>query len=312
MVTVNCQICDSSELEPLYSIHEEGAGYLMSLCRSCKHLQVAGTERTQEQEQGTYYAALHDNDDELWKKVDAGWGTRRVRAFENILLGLKKLGFGGGRMLDIGSGFGYMLNMARKRGFEVLGVEPSPLARRLAGQRLGVESVPDVDAIPAERSSFDVILCLETLYYCRDVREMLLKIRGKLSPAGCFVLKIRANRTALFRLAAAVSRLRGKFMSLAPGDLLYHYNLRGYHLFTTRNAQRLLKNTGFHIVKTVNEKGAPVRITSMSGVLKMLRTTVSICVNAITLGKVKIGTEITIYATPKAASDEAIAAAGNA
>ena len=234
--------------------------------------------------------------DQTWAKLNDAWGRYRQNAFKNIFNNLKKLGFAKGMMLDIGSAFGHMLNMAINEGFSVLGVEPSHLARQIAYEKFKIQSVKDIDDIKHE-SRFDVILCLETLYYCYDARQMLDSIRQKLSSSGCLVLKTRCNRTNLFRLCAALNiLLKRKLLCVQPGTLLYGYSLRGYHLFTTRNIKKLLADTGFKVIKTVNEKQQLPQKLSLVRILQIARISFASLVSVITLGRVKIGTQITLYA----------------
>ena len=89
---------------------------------------------------------------------------------------LVKMGFKKGRMLDVGSAFGYMLNLAHKMGNEVLGVEPSQSARDFALEKFGVESVSHISDI-SDSLTFDIILCMETLYYLHDIRQTLYEVR---------------------------------------------------------------------------------------------------------------------------------------
>lgn len=297
----SCQICGGDELVPLYAVDQDNFSYLMMRCRVCGHVQVGRTQLPPEQkvESSDYFRDVDAQDARAWEKMDAFWGGGRLRAFRNIIVNLKELGFAKGRMLEMGSAFGHMLNIAKKEDFVVLGVEPSPLARRLAKEKFGIESMVHIDEIGADTLPFDVILCLETLYYCHDVRDTLGKIRERVSPKGCFVLKIRSNRTNLFRFFSILHCFGGQLLRIRPGSLLFAYSLRGYHLFKTRNIKRLLESTGFRVIKTLNEKQALTLGLSVMYVLKMLRIAFSACVSAVTLGRVKIGTEITVYAAPK-------------
>ena len=301
VVHKTCQICDSTNLNELYMVCQKDFSYIMNRCKSCSHIQVGKTQfpPEQKQEQSDYFCDTDTENEQFWTAIDSAWGGYRSRAFKNIFKNLNKQGLAKSKMLDVGSAFGHMLNMGCEEGYKVFGVEPSPIARKCALEKFGMNSVEQIDDIP-DACRFDVILCLETLYYLTDIRKMLYSIRQKLSPNGCLVLKMRCNRTNLFRIAAKLSSLRGGgILCIRPDSPLYGYTLRGYHLFTTRNIKRLLCATGFKVIKIVNEKQELAKDFSVFNTLKQLRILFTMLVSAVSFGKVHIGTQITVYATPK-------------
>jgi|GEM_PF-6616002 len=301
VVFEKCQICTgANKLIPLYSVFQEDFSYLMGRCPVCSHLQVMQTQAAAEKkrEAHDYFQSTDVQDKKEWQSINSSWGDARSRAFRNIFRTLRELGFSRGLLLDVGSAFGHFLNMARSQGYSVSGVEPSPSARRLAYDKFGIDSVSDIKDIKAEKL-FDVIVCLETLYYIPDIRQMLREIRDRLSPGGCFVLKMRANRTGLFRFFSLLSHLRGVLMVVDPGTRLYNYSLRAYHLFMTKNIKLLITSAGFEIIKVVNEKQALTSSLTATNIIKRIRIGLTVLVNSLSLGKIKIGTEITIYAKRK-------------
>lgn len=292
-----CQICGSEIIKPLYAVAQTDFSYLMNICKCCGHVQVGRTQLPPEQKKEVagyfdHYDAKNKNSRE---KIDADLGGIRYRVFKNILKNLSRMGFAKGNMLDIGSACGHMLNLARLEGYTVLGVEPSALARKFAKENFDINSVANISDLAAGQK-FDVICCFETLYYCHDVRDILRKIRQHISEKGCFVLKMRSNRTNIFRLFSAIYRLGNRLLILKPGSLLIKYSLKGYHLFKTKNIERLLRNEGFAVIKTVNEKQIFPRERSIPNLLKIIRCSLTTLVTIGTLGRVKIGTEITVYA----------------
>jgi 2-polyprenyl-3-methyl-5-hydroxy-6-metoxy-1,4-benzoquinol methylase len=294
-----CQVCRGDRLKPFYVVDQPGFSYLMMRCRSCGHIQIGRSQFPPDtkQEQADYFADVAQKPDINWDKLDRRWGQQRYRAFHNIISHLARLGFPGGRLLDIGSAFGHFGYLSTARGYSVLGVEPSPIARLQANEKFGVESVPAIDDVPPAVLPADVVVCAETLFLLTDVRSMLEKIRTRLRPGGCLVVKTRANRAALFRMASLSARLHGRILRLQPGTPLYGWALRAYHLFTTSGIRRLLESSGFEILETVNEREIlPTKMTFWAAA-KYLRIGFTHAVEAMTLGKVKIGTVITVYAT---------------
>lgn len=94
------------------------------------------------------------------------------------------------RCLDVGCSFGFALDFSRYAfGWEVLGVDPSPLAAA-GGAALG---------LPVSRSyfsagldlgpePFDLVLCSEILEHLAEPHALLAALRERLSPGGLLVL----------------------------------------------------------------------------------------------------------------------------
>ena len=123
----NCQICSGEELSPFYVVEQKDFSYLMNICKNCSHVQVGRTQYPPETkaECCDYYNTFGTNDEEIWETINDKW-CGRLRAFRNILSTVRKLGFPKGRLLDVGSACGHMLNLARDAGYQVIGVEPTP------------------------------------------------------------------------------------------------------------------------------------------------------------------------------------------
>lgn len=94
------------------------------------------------------------------------------------------------RCLEVGCGFGFALDFSRHAfGWEVLGVDPSPLAAA-GGEALGLPVFrtyfnADLDLGP---EPFDLALCSEILEHVAEPHSLLAAIRDRLSPEGLLVL----------------------------------------------------------------------------------------------------------------------------
>ncbi|HVR98708.1 MAG TPA: class I SAM-dependent methyltransferase, partial [Thermoanaerobaculia bacterium] len=94
------------------------------------------------------------------------------------------------RCLDVGCSFGFALDFSRFAfGWEVLGVDPSPLAAAGA-EALGVPIrrsyfSADLDLGP---EPFDLVLCSEILEHLAEPQALLVAMRERLSPEGLLVL----------------------------------------------------------------------------------------------------------------------------
>jgi SAM-dependent methyltransferase len=96
-----------------------------------------------------------------------------------------------GRALDVGCATGAFLELARERGFEVHGVEPSPTAHAEAAERLGPERVyagtlEEAELAPA---SFDLITFWDVLGHLPRPVRTLEQARRLLAPGGRLVVE---------------------------------------------------------------------------------------------------------------------------
>ena len=92
-----------------------------------------------------------------------------------------------GRLLELGSYCGIFLQIARERGLEVLGVEPSVWASSYARQTLQIPTITgNIQDLPAGTKPFDVICSWDVLEHVVDPAGELALINRQLRPGGVF------------------------------------------------------------------------------------------------------------------------------
>jgi 2-polyprenyl-3-methyl-5-hydroxy-6-metoxy-1,4-benzoquinol methylase len=94
------------------------------------------------------------------------------------------------RCLEIGCSFGYALDFSRHSfGWDVLGVDPSPLAR-YGEAALGIPILHEYFGAASDvgPESFDLVLCSEILEHVAEPHALLAAIFDRLSPEGILVL----------------------------------------------------------------------------------------------------------------------------
>jgi SAM-dependent methyltransferase len=134
-----------------------------------------------------------DVDDEAYLAEETG---RRATAAH--LLDLIGEHVGTGRLLDVGCGHGLLLDEARRRGFEVVGLELSRAAARHARDVLGL----DVRELPVESfvdlDGFDVVVLADVLEHLDDPVAAVDRCAGLLRPDGvlCVVTPDPSSLTA--------------------------------------------------------------------------------------------------------------------
>ncbi len=122
--------------------------------------------------------------------ADWDWYVEQIAGIEAIAGMLVKVGApSGARMLDVGCGYGFGLDLAQVLyGWEGIGLDPSLAAERGRAD-LGLDIRPGTldDAFePDER--FDVIFASEVLEHVPDPRAFLVSVQRRLSDTGVFLM----------------------------------------------------------------------------------------------------------------------------
>jgi SAM-dependent methyltransferase len=173
-----------------------------------------------------------------------------------------------GRLVDLGCGTGRLLLPFARRGFWTLGVDLSATMLRVAGDKAASAGVPVhrvqgnlVELGCLDDNTFDYAACLfSTLGMvsgAAERRHVLQHVHRILKPGGMFVLHVH-NRWFNFWSPGGVwwlckDLIAGLLLRRPPGDHVapIHQGIAGLtlHLFTRREALRLLRSVGFHIVE---------------------------------------------------------------
>ncbi len=138
---------------------------------------------------------------------EAGLAHLRRRNNEGLLGRLRAFGPPGNRLLDVGSGPGFLLAQAPNAGFEAQGIEPDPNvleASRRYGTNVRQGFFPSI--LEADEA-FDVIVFNDVLEHLPDLRRTLEASAQHLSPRGILCLNCPDKGGFFFRVAAIADRL---------------------------------------------------------------------------------------------------------
>ena len=171
-------------------------------------------------------------DDDIWELVPADPGPPPAH-LTSFVTGLGHAG----RALDLGCGDGRLtafLDAAELTAADVSGVALDRARRRLPGAVI-VETEPDA-RLPFGDSSFDLVLCAETVEHVRDLQLLLSEIRRVLAPGGVLALTTPAH-----------SRFTG--LDIALGGFERRFDPLDPHLrfLTSRSLKGLLAEMGFEV-----------------------------------------------------------------
>lgn len=144
------------------------------------------------------------------------------------------------RVLDIGCAAGYFLQVMRKEGHSVLGIEPSTSIAQIARKELGDETVfvGDLDDAPESRGyrkgSFDLVTMWDVIEHIPDPQAALRTVRQLLNKGGRLLLETQNVQSRWAKL------LGRRWHHYKHEEHLYH--------FDPKTMTRLLSDCGFRVV----------------------------------------------------------------
>ena len=159
----------------------------------------------------------------------------RSQNFLSILKNLEKIRPAKGMLFDVGAATGILLNLARRRRWEVGGIEASFWAVKFAFEKYNIRIrsgfLEEAD-LPA--GSAQVLTMVDFIEHTPKPREALAKAREVLVPGGILCLVTPDIHSPAARLAGK------RWWHLRPGHLAY---------FSRRSLALLLDRAGFKILK---------------------------------------------------------------
>lgn len=184
LVKTSCNFCNSDDYVTLVQVtispvHE--TSWLVQ-CKRCS-LVYANPRPALEREREFYNRDYFKSEEELWR-------DSRQLLFERALLRIESTP-PKGRLLDVGCGKGYFLDMARKRGWQVVGVDISSSAVHFARDTLGLEVyMGELKKVGLEEGAFDVATAWNVLDQIYDPWGNLKEIFKALKIGGLIALRV--------------------------------------------------------------------------------------------------------------------------
>ncbi len=114
--------------------------------------------------------------------------------------------FQGKRVLDVGSGNGYVLSMYAREGAEVHGIDVTPTAVDLCQKRFKYSSlegdfrVADAEELPFDDDTFDCACSMGVLHHVPDTEKAVSEIRRVLKPGGRLIVMFYHRNSAQYRV----------------------------------------------------------------------------------------------------------------
>lgn len=165
----------------------------------------------------------------------------KVKYLEYLVGLLRRHGVPGGRVLDVGAGYGFFLAALEKAGYETSGLEISPHAIEQARRRTGAQIFEQgaEDPYPFPDDTFDAIAMLDVIEHLPDYGTALAHCHRCLKPGGKF-FAITLNAHSLAR------PLLGRRWS-------WHQDPTHVHMFSRRMLREGIEKAGFTLERLTTE-----------------------------------------------------------
>lgn len=202
-----------------------GKTWDLSICARCGHIFANPCPDAE------YLTALYGRvEDPLYDDEAAG----RSRNFRRILHRLEKLVPEKGPLFDVGAATGILLDLARRRGWQPAGIEPSSWAVNLAAEKHGlgiIRGTLEAASLPGEH--YAAVTMVDFIEHTPLPFEAVSKAWTVLRPAGILVLVTPDIHSRAARLAGR------RWWHLRPAHLAF---------FSRGSIDALLRRAGFSIV----------------------------------------------------------------
>jgi 2-polyprenyl-3-methyl-5-hydroxy-6-metoxy-1,4-benzoquinol methylase len=232
-VTEECLLCGSSQADPFLVSNDRLFGiapgmFTLVKCAGCGLVRLS--PRPTREQVAAFYARNY------WFA-----GGRLQELYRRLVL-LDHVRFaaaayrGEGTILDVGCGGGLFLRMMKERGAEVLGLDFSAEAARVAREQNGVRVlVGDLESAPLEPASCGLITMYHVVEHLPDPRAYLQTAAKLLRPDGRLIVQVPD------RDCWEAAMLGANWIGL---DVPRHL-----HVFRSSDLRRLLRSCGFEVVR---------------------------------------------------------------
>jgi len=217
-----CEVCGADAFEPL----AVDAGYAWEHCRSCGFVRLRDLLTP---------AAAAAGEDSCWEQYTADYERKFTSKMRRSRRRARRIWRRrpGGRFLDVGSNYGFMVEAAAECGFDPIGIDISAgLVRaaraRFPGRDFRAGALEDQDFGGAR---FDCVYCSEVIEHTVDPRIFARGMAAAMSPGALLYLTTPHVREYARRGWRAMA---------APDHKMY---------FTEDTIERLLRAAGFTDIK---------------------------------------------------------------
>lgn len=195
-----------------------------------------------------------------------------------------------GSLLDVGTGCGFFLATAQKRGWEANGIEPSVQSVEVAQREYGLDLFKGTLQEYDGNVQFDAVTFINVLDHSAEPWEEIERARGLLKPGGLIYLRFPNGflHTQIYRLA-----LKFRLVNLVQKFLVFHQ-----FCFTPKFIRRFLRDWGFSRINILNSppsEGDPHKLFYLLSLAQFIKKSLYLmakAIEAISGRKILLGTSL--------------------
>ncbi len=219
---INCKSCKFIHIHPIPSNEELHAFYNNDYYQKTKPNYIQGNEKDIQYQNCTF--------------------DEKLDILERLLPSKSK------RVLDIGSGPGFFLRRAKQRGWQVLGIEPSPIAYNYSKK----QNVPTIQKFFYEVNfkeigKFDAIHIYDVLEHVNDPISVINESHSLLKKGGIIVVEVPNDFNPLQKLVQNILNKKEYWITLSAesrnSGIFDHLNY-----FDFSSISYILNRAGFKII----------------------------------------------------------------
>jgi len=159
----------------------------------------------------------------------------RIKSFERCLQAVEKFQKGGA-VLDIGAAAGFFLKVAKEKGWDTYGIEPSKYLSDWGNKEYGLNIFcGTLENAPKLPKKMDVVTLWDVLEHTFEPKDVLAKVNRYLNDGGYVVI----NYPNI-----------GNWMAKAAGRKYWFILSVHLYYFVPKTIERMLKETGFEVVES--------------------------------------------------------------
>jgi 2-polyprenyl-3-methyl-5-hydroxy-6-metoxy-1,4-benzoquinol methylase len=159
----------------------------------------------------------------------------RIKSFEQCLKAVERFQKKG-RVLDIGAAAGFFLKVAKDKGWQTFGIEPSRYLSDYGNKTYDVNiTCGTIETAPAYSAPMDVVTLWDVLEHTFDPKDVLNRVNRFLKPGGHVVINYPNIGNWMAKLAGR------KYWFILSVHLYY---------FVPKTIERMLRETGFEVVES--------------------------------------------------------------
>jgi len=244
MSNLQCVACDSERFESYIHCEDINTQQNILKCQSCG---LVFFENGNGKLDNSYWDSQKHLNLYEEEQIEKGFRSEFMRRISMINAQKNK-----GRLLDIGCGLGYFLNLAQNDGWQVNGVEIAPSAAAYAREKFSLDVYEGtVEGYQARDDSFDVVTMWDVIEHIQNPEESLSAIKRKIKSGGLLVIKTPDERSLFKTMARAAYFLSRRKISLF---LKYVYYLPHYFYYNKKTIKKILEKFGFRVIRIDSEE----------------------------------------------------------